>query len=385
MRILLVNRHFGNDQVPTGRMAADLAAALARADHDVLVVSARSSYAGRQIDNRPQNTATYELWTPGERFRLLSWVIFLAQAWPLIPFIRWDRCVFLTDPPFLAAATLLLSPLRNGSKRLFWWTMDLYPEILVSTGRVRESGFAFRILHSVNEKIIRRVAGVIALGQCQVERLRKYTSWQSVRSIIVPPWDNRAMPYVAPDKNRFLSKYSLSEKKVALYAGNLGEGHTFTQIVKAAECLEQQNRNDWSFVFVIRGSKKSKLIEASVSLKSILVLDYQPADWTPDLLWSASVHLITMNEQSKGVVVPSKLYGVLHTAAPVLFIGPEGADTALEIDRYGAGESLGNSANGYQVVETLDRLYTLTNTAKNTRIPIGYDGPDQIAKFVCGE
>jgi hypothetical protein len=48
-------------------------------------------------------------------------------------------------------------------------------------------------------------------------------------------------------------------------------------------------------------------------------------------LASARVHLITMSPGWEGVVVPSKLYGCIRTGRPVLFIGPDNADTAREI------------------------------------------------------
>src|ERR1019366_9256120 len=102
MRILLVNRHYGGDQVPTGRMLRDLAEVLTGEGHEVDVVATKSSYAGV-----PDQDATLNVrrlihpWGAGERARVVSWFAFLTQATLLTPLMEWDRCVLLTVPPFL--------------------------------------------------------------------------------------------------------------------------------------------------------------------------------------------------------------------------------------------------------------------------------------------
>jgi hypothetical protein len=315
---------------------------------------------------------------------VLSWVLFLLQAWLRVPFLRWDRCIALTDPPFLGGLVLLLRPFGGRHRRVFWWTMDLYPEILVSSGRLGESGLFHRLLRALNDQIIRRMGGFILLGDCQLERFQTYPGWRNADYRIVPPWDHRPIAPVARDRNRFVQKFGLEEKKIALYAGNLGEGHTFAPLVRAAETLRDAGRTDWALVFAIRGSKKALLAEAARQLPSILILDYQPVEWTADLLWSAHVHLITINAESKGLVVPSKLYGVLQTEAPVLFVGPDDADTAREIRRYHAGESLEEGCVGADVVAALDRLHERCMTGDLDRLPPDTTGPAQIAEFVAG-
>jgi hypothetical protein len=296
--------------------------------------------------------------------------------------MRWDRCVLLTDPPFLAALSILLRPFPRRLSNMFWWTMDLYPEILISSGRLRESSRLHAFLRRLNGEIIRRMGGCILLGECQLQRMRKYATWQNTDFIIIPPWDRRPIAKVERPNNRFLKKYGLKGKKVALYAGNLGEGHTFVPIVNAARELVKSQRGDWAIVFVIRGPKKRHLLKAAKGLSPVLILDYQPLDWTSDLLWSAHVHLITMNGPLQGLVVPSKLYGVLQTEAPVLFIGPRDADTAQEIQRYHAGETIGETCTGDEVVAALDRLYAVSIAGNAARIAPDNTGPERIAEFV---
>ena len=43
-----------------------------------------------------------------------------------------------------------------------------------------------------------------------------------------------------------------------------------------------------------------------------------PEELAGDMLWAAHIHVITMSEGWQGIVVPSKLYGILQTGAPDL-------------------------------------------------------------------
>jgi hypothetical protein len=86
-----------------------------------------------------------------------------------------------------------------------------------------------------------------------------------------------------------------------------------------------------------------------------------------------------MSQGWQGVVVPSKLYGVLSTGAPVLFIGPKDADTVGEIGAYAAGAALPVGCQGEEVVATLETLYK--EHPREERLPV-HDGPARIAAFI---
>ena len=286
----------------------------------------------------------------------------------------------MTDPPFLVAAALVVP--RQWARRVYWWTMDLYPEALAAHGVLHEKGFPYRALHSLTNAALGRLSGIVTLGTSQTRRLRSYRAWPREESgfvLEVPPWDRRPIPRVDRSDNRFLAAHGWQGRRIALYAGNLGEAHTFEPIMEAARLLAKDPLSPWVFVFVVRGARRPALEAASDGLPSLHVLDYVPLEWTADLLWAADVHLITMKPGWEGVVVPSKLYSVLHTEAPVLFIGPPEADTAREVAFYGAGECLPPSASGEDVVAALERLAKLR---PGPRRPADHAGPAQVARFV---
>jgi hypothetical protein len=305
----------------------------------------------------PENVGVTYLWTPPERFRTLVWIAFLLQALLFVPPLRWDRCVFLTDPPFLVVAAIL-GRWGGRHRAAYWWTMDLYPESLVAHGMLSVSGWAYRFLRGVNNWALGKTDGVVCLDELQMRRMRTYPALRGRQEDVrvIPPWDHRKVPEVVRSENRFLLRYGLQNAKVALYAGNLGQAHSFGELICGARVLTERGEATWKIVFVVRGAGRPVLEREARGMKNVLVLDYQSLDWTADLLRAADVHLITMRSGWEGVVVPSKLCGVLPTGRPILFIGPADCGTARRIWAGGEGEVLPPGAGGVEVADALLRL-----------------------------
>ena len=107
------------------------------------------------------------------------------------------------------------------------------------------------------------------------------------------------------------------------------------------------------------------------------VTGYASETETPELLASARVHLITMSPGWEGIVVPSKLYGCIRTGRPVLFIGPENADTAREIRAHDWGKCLPPGVRGEEVAAAILEL-----AARPTRATQLKQGAAEIAALL---
>ncbi|KPK65946.1 MAG: hypothetical protein AMK73_01500 [Planctomycetes bacterium SM23_32] len=383
--VLLVNRHFAADQVPTGRMMRDLSAELHAMNHRVRVLTSRGGYDGASAATRPPAVAVdvRHVWTSRRCPRVVNWCLFWVQALVAVPLMAWDKCILLTDPPFLLVLAWLVRIVSGRRREVYLWTMDLYPDAFVADGLVGSAGAVHRAMQRLTEAALRAVSGVVCLGRTQQARMMRYTGRLNGESfyLIAPPWDNRRLPRVSRCANVFLRRHGWADKSVVLYAGNLGEAHSFREVVEAASHAKATGADDWHFVFVVRGARRATLEEASRSLGNVTVLDYQPPELTHHLLWAADVHLITMSAGWEGVVVPSKLYGILHTDIPVLFIGPHDADTAAEIERFSAGAVLPPGASGETVLRSLQEL----RGRKRRRVPAANrDSARRIAGFVTG-
>lgn len=387
VKVLLVNRFFGGSQVPTGRMLLDVARELKRSGHEVEVLTSSGRYACADAGTDEADAFRIRrLSVTGSHFRLFAWLSFCVQAWFVIPSIDFDLAILLTDPPFLLPAAWRTKHMDRARgerpRRIFWWTMDLYPEALIASGMFRTGGIVHQFLRWLNELGMQALDGIVCLGEQQHRLIRNYHSLRRSEAFteVVPPWDNRPLRAVPRSENRFLKEMQLGGRRVALYAGNLGQAHTYRDFVRAAHHLQSQGRDDWRFVFVCRGAGRRGLERESRELKNVIVRDYVSPDMTPDLLHAADVHLITLNPIWNGIVVPSKLYGVLKTSAPVLFVGPEDADSAIEIRRLGAGRVLPVGCDPELMIETLDEM-----AAGGMVVPRQISGASVIAAIVAEE
>lgn len=362
MRILLVNRFFGDEQAAhSGRLLHDVALHLVAKGHTVEVLSSRDSY----ITSAPAKVGgaggfvMHFAFTLPFRLRPLNWFLFWCQALILVPLLNWDRCVVLTDPPFLILSACTSRLFRRRKKRpLILWAMDLYPEALAAASLLNEGGLAYRCLRRINNLGLKNISGVISLGERQKQRLSRYPALHNRDQaiLVIPPWDARPLQPHKTSNNGFLERHGLKDAKIALYSGNLGQGHSSKSLVAAARSLPEANRNDWRFVFVTHGAGRKQLIEDTTGLKNFRVIDHLPLEEFTHLLFSATVHLITMKLGWEGIIIPSKLYGILQTEAPVLFLGPPEADTIKEIHRFNAGLSLPADASELEILEALDEL-----------------------------
>ena len=440
MKILIVNRFFGGAQIPTGRMAEDVARVLVERGHEMTVLASSGEYVGASrradgIQHTVNGIRLEEVRVPTWMPRALAWLWFTWQARKRIPQMEWDVCVLMTDPPLLPLLARRIRRKAYGTRHIAVWLMDLYPEALAASGRITKSNPLYRWYFNKRQKALAASDLLLFLGETQKALVGKWEGgcakvgrWndkqgtvdrrqqavgtetlsrakrdsvsladvgrgqppkpllaQRVRTAVVPPWDDRGNIAPATDE---------SLQNLALYAGNLGEAHCFEEILAAAPYLPA----DWTIRFAARGAKLAALKEKAgqsghglTRMKGRIsppgsadrtvenahaggppalavsppseeakspgakteITGYASEEETPGLLASARVHLITMSPGWEGIVVPSKLYGCIRTGRPVLFIGPENADTAREIRANDWGMVLPPGASGEEVAAAM--------------------------------
>ena len=126
-----------------------------------------------------------------------------------------------------------------------------------------------------------------------------------------------------------------------MYSGNLGLAHSFESIFQAATEL-QIGHPQICFVFVGDGPRLSDLLEDTRrrSLGNVRFLPPQPLEMLGTTLSAADVHIATMQENLKGLVVPSKVYGILAAGKPCIFLGPNNNEVAQLIHETETGRVL---------------------------------------------
>lgn len=179
MRILLLNQFYRPDVAATGQLLADVGEALAARGHEVHVICSRRRYGGGSLtpaaDEVLDGVHVHRVLTTGfGRKRLAGRAadylsFYFSAAWRAMSLGRCDVCLSLTTPPFIALIGWALRWLR-GTRNVLW-VMDVYPEIAVAYGVLRQRCLLCRLLRRFNRRLYRDAQAVISLGEVMTQRL----------------------------------------------------------------------------------------------------------------------------------------------------------------------------------------------------------------------
>jgi colanic acid biosynthesis glycosyl transferase WcaI len=222
-----------------------------------------------------------------------------------------------------------------GRSKFVYWVQDLYPDTAVQLGVLGPESAATRALELVSRATLKGADAVVTIGDCMADRIVAKGIAQSDIDIVHNWADGDAIQEVPREGNRFRREHGIEEKFVILYSGNMGRGHAFETVLGAARRL--LDRPEMLFLFIGGGAKQAEVEAAANELANVRLLPYQPRDQLNWSLGSADLAAITLQDQALGVMIPSKLYGHLASARPILFIGPPTSTVARVIEDSGCG------------------------------------------------
>lgn len=330
MKIYLVNRYFWPDESATSQLLTDLAEDLCAVGHEVHI------FTSRQLYNRPKaQLAEQEVWQGIQIHRLRTSCFgrrhFIGRLLDIITFhlsLRYannikekpDTWFVMTDPPLLLNTVLKLSD--NRSEQVIHHVDDLYPDLAVALGSLPRQAWVTSLLDRWVKRGLIKTHQILALGECMA-RVLKEKGVQDDHLEITPPWaDGKSLFPMSHRHNRFRQELDIpSEDLVVMYSGNMGLGHRFETILEAARSLCSVEKVH--FVFIGDGAKKSQIsaFRQVHKLKNIRLLPYQPRDRLRETLSAGDIHLISLDKNVQGFIVPSKLAGILAVGRPVIFLG----------------------------------------------------------------
>jgi colanic acid biosynthesis glycosyl transferase WcaI len=318
-RVLFVNRYFHPDHSATSQMLSDLAFHLAARGWTVSVVTSRQRYGDARAKLPSRETIAgvdvRRVWSTrfGRGFlpgRAIDYATFYISAFfaLLRGAERGSTIVALTDPPLISVVAALAAMLRGA--QLINWTQDLFPEVAEALGMR-----ALRVMRRVRDWSLRRAQTNVALGDSMAARLPN--------AIVIHNWADAALHPADIPHDRFVVGYS----------GNLGRAHDAQTMLAAIREL----RDDAAIEFVITGGGAQLDAIRAERLPNVRFEGYAPRERLSESLSGADAHLVTLLPALEGLIVPSKFYGVLAVARPVLFVGAADGDLARIIRTYDCG------------------------------------------------
>jgi len=390
MKILLLNLYFPPDTSATAKMAQTVADALCT-EHDVTVVCGRPSYD-------PTERRSWRLWqtevrgrlrivrvgsTAFPRFnmkkRVLNYLSYVALAVPRALLAPSDAVLAMTDPPFEGIVGAFVAMLKR--KPYLYNIRDMYPDMAVG-GSIVEPGIMARVWERMHRWALRRATCVVVLGddmknrilakRIAAEKLEIVRDGTEIANVDAAQLDEQVIRTIRGDF-RF----------VLLHAGNIGfYGAWGTLLLAAKELAADQV----GFVFVGEGAQRDALAAEAKDISNVKFLPFFPGSKIPSVLAAADAHLITVKRGLEGVVVPSKMYGILAAGKPVVAVAPLETDVAS----LGAEQGFGIATDPDNPQELVEQVRALaTDGARLRRMgeaalaaAQGYDRVKELQKFV---
>jgi glycosyltransferase involved in cell wall biosynthesis len=344
VRVLLLNLYYLPDTSATAKMAQTVVAALAE-KHDVTVLCGRPSYD--PTERRPwrlfqsEQSGRARILRVGSsdyprtqmKKRVFNYLSYVFLALPPALFLPCDVILAMTDPPFEGIVGAFVTMLKR--KPYVYNIRDLYPDMAVG-GSIVQPGLLARVWERLHRWALRRSTRVVVLGEDMRHRiLAKGIDPATV--VVVRDGAEIAHPGVpAPDLDHEVIRAIRGNFRfVLLHAGNLGFYGAWDTLLTGAALLAPDGIG---LVFVGDGAQRARLEAAAANIPNVRFLPFFPANKISSVLAAADAHLITVKRGLEGVVVPSKMYGILAAGKPIVAVAPRECDVV----------SLGE-ANGFSI------------------------------------
>ena len=230
-----------------------------------------------------------------------------------------DLLIFNTNPALLPLLGLIAHKLRK--QRYVILIHDLWPELPAHTGMIKKGGAFYRTIDFLNKLSLKYADGIVVLSERMKQRILDKVPKMNGSVHVIHNWAdvNRIFP-VKKENNEMLKALRLRDKKVVMYSGNLGRYQPLEVMIGAA--YELRERKDILFLFAGDGGKRQKIqgMAAALDLDNVMFIPFQPLDRLAESLSMADVALIGIYPKNEGVIMPSKLYGLLAVGKPIICV-----------------------------------------------------------------
>jgi glycosyltransferase involved in cell wall biosynthesis len=359
--ITLLYHYFHPDDVVSARHFTGLAKGLKERGWEVEVIACNRGCReeGRTFPLREtyQGIHVRRVWRPGLKQssgvgRIVN-ALWMLAAWSSIAMrpssLARDVLLVGTDPVLSVLVAGLVKRMRPKIK-VAHLVYDLYPEVGIADGLLREQGLPVRVLRTLVGWAYARCDLIVDIGPCMRRRLAEYSPPHRKATLV--PWALVEPTGIPPPHPSTRERLFGAAPLALLYSGSLGRAHEYDPFLALARRL----RGEAAFCFAVRGSSTDRLRNSVGAADSnVRVGAFVPESEVETHLSAADVHLASLRPGWTGLVVPSKFFGSLAVGRPVLFAGDPESSIGRWIRELGVGWVL-QPANIEQIAAEMREL-----------------------------
>jgi colanic acid biosynthesis glycosyl transferase WcaI len=338
-RLLVLNQYYWPGVEATAQLLTELCEALAE-EADVKVVTGvlhghedeprRLVHNGVEIVRVP--STSYER---SKIFaRAANYVSYLTNA--LRYGLRGERpdvVICMTDPPIVADIALVVA--RRFRAPLVVISQDVFPEIAVQLKRL-ENPVLMSLLRVLVRMYLRRADRLVAIGETMRRRLEEKGAPPD-RIRVIPNWVDTTRLTPHEKDNDWARETGFADKFVVMHSGNVGHAQDLDSLVRAATFL--RDLDDLLIAIIGTGARHAELVALVelLEVEQVKFRYYEPRSVLAQSLSAADIHVVGLAPGLAGYVVPSRLYGILAVARPVIVAADAESETAQVVQEVGCG------------------------------------------------
>ena len=354
MKITFICGVFPPEREPSGVMADQLAARLARDGHEVTAIAPFPNRPGgqlfpgycRSLRSTSTESSGYRLvrcasWLVGKRRRSLDRILEnitfgLSSAWAAFRQGRPDVLIVETWPLFAVQFAALLAA---------WWGIpflyyikDVYPEAAEKAEIIPENGRLARLCRAWDARLCRAAAKIIVISEGMYELMASTRAVPPERLVMIRDWkDVEEFPQHALENAWRREQNIVPGSFIALFGGTMGHVSGADILVDTAALLHA--REDVLMLCVGEGVRKHGMLHDARrrGLDNIRFLPFQPAERVPEVQAAANVTLLTVHPVSSDSSFPSKLISYLAAGRPVVCSAPQDSGASRMVREAEAG------------------------------------------------
>jgi glycosyltransferase involved in cell wall biosynthesis len=299
---------------------ASLVDALAKAGHDVTVVTNFPSFPRGRFFDRSRPPVRVE---HGSRSRVVRLFSLLVPGMPAARFVHWTTSaislslyllltrrrfdvVAISSPPITLALCGLLGAARHRAK-LVVDVRDVFPDLAIQMGTWKPGTPLARAIEWLVRRLYRRANLIVAVTPTAISQIAA-RGVDGSRLLLARN--------AAGDTSEVRAAHRPANGFTAIYAGNLGLATDVDVLVDAATLLSGEHI---TIEIVGDGAQRARLDERvrSEGLRNVRVLGSYPRDEAMGMIASADVCVIPLRS---GILesIPTKIYDSLSVGCPVV-------------------------------------------------------------------
>lgn len=336
-KLIILSEHYSPSSGATAQLITDLSIGLHLRGLDVTVLT---STAGSPIQRLPGVKTVrlgiksyYKVNILSKVFSGFSFSI-AACHWLSKNLTEGTKLLIVSNPPFVVLIGLFYRLLNNTP--YYFLLQDLFPRSAELTGVLPFSGPVsgfWRLLIRISCVMSERT---ILLSESMKNRASIEYVLMPNQISVIHNWAVEKAIHMPKKANPLALEWGIDRKFTVQYSGNFGRLHEIITLLESARLLDKLPIH---YLFIGGGPKFEQIAsyKHSYNLTNVTTKPYQPRNILPLSLGACDMSVVSLIPGSEDTVAPSKLYGILASAKPVLLISSENSSLAKLITTYSCG------------------------------------------------